>query len=119
MVILVSKERIEKYVREGWWDNKTLIGIFLDNVSRNPDRTAIVDPPNKEALVGLKDERITYRELKERVDRLSSFLTLRVAVLDNLKTIHQRMMEMHGFHFRCNKSRDKGMDHILNALTSS
>ncbi len=87
MVVLVSKERIEKYIREGWWDNKTLIGIFLDNVSRNPDRTAIVDPPNKEALVGLKDERITYRELKERVDRLSSFLLRKGFERDNVMVI--------------------------------
>ncbi len=97
MVVLVSKELAEKYTREGWWDNKTLIGIFLDNASKNPDRVAVVDPPNKEGLVGIGPERLAYGELKERVDRLSSFflrrgLTKDNAVIIQLPNIHELLV---------------------------
>jgi acyl-CoA synthetase (AMP-forming)/AMP-acid ligase II len=87
MVILVSKWLAEKYSKEGWWDNRTLVGTFLDNVSKNQDRTAIVDPPNKEDLVGIKPERINYRELNERVDRLSSFFLRKGLVKDGVVII--------------------------------
>lgn len=64
----------ERYRREGWWDDRTLIGIFLENASKNPDRMAIVDPPNKMELVGLEPEKLTYSEVLQRVDRLASYL---------------------------------------------
>ena len=87
MVVLVSKERSEKYSREGWWDDRTLIGRFLESASRNPNRTAIVDPPNKEDLVGIKPERINYRELNERIDRLSSFFLRKGLTKDKVVVI--------------------------------
>lgn len=73
MVVIDSEERIQRYTREGWWDNRTLIEIFLENASRNPERTAIVDPLNKEEITGLHPERIKYGDLMDKVDRLSSF----------------------------------------------
>ena len=74
MTILATKERLEKYTREGWWDNVTLLARFKKSVEKCPDRLAIVDAPNKEELAGYKPERLTYRELDERVDRAASFL---------------------------------------------
>lgn len=63
----------ERYLREGWWDDRTLIGIFLENVSSNLERIAIVDPPNKMDLVGLQPEKLKYSEVLQRVDRLASY----------------------------------------------
>jgi len=74
MVVLHSKQVIDKYVSEGWWDNVTLIERFKRNVRRAPKRIAVVDPPNKKDLVGYEPERLTYEELAERVDRAASFL---------------------------------------------
>ena len=74
MVVLHPKHVIDKYVSEGWWDNVTLIERFKRNVKRVPDRIAVVDPPNKRDLVGYEPERLTYKELAERVDRAASFL---------------------------------------------
>lgn len=62
-----------RYLKDGWWDDRTLIGIFLENASRNPDRVAIADPPNKVELVGLDPEKLTYSEVSQRVDRLASY----------------------------------------------
>ena len=74
MVVLHPKYVIDKYVSEGWWDNVTLIERFKRSVRRVPDRIAVVDPPNKKDLVGYEPERLTYKELAERVDRAASFL---------------------------------------------
>jgi len=74
MTILAAKEQIERFTREGWWDNVTLPERFKRSVERCPDRTAIVDAPNKEEFAGYKPERLTYRELDEKVDRAASFL---------------------------------------------
>ena len=73
MTILTDGTTIEKYTREGWWDNKTLIGRFIEDSEKNPERIAIIDAPNKHDLVGLDPERISYGELRKRVDRLASF----------------------------------------------
>jgi acyl-CoA synthetase (AMP-forming)/AMP-acid ligase II len=74
VVVLHPKYVIDKYVSEGWWDNVTLIERFKRSVRRVPDRIAVVDPPNKKDLVGYEPERLTYKELAERVDRAASFL---------------------------------------------
>lgn len=74
MTVLASKEQIEKYTKEGWWDNLTLYERFRRSLERCPDRTAVVDPLNKGDLVGYEPERLTYRELEGRVDRAASFL---------------------------------------------
>jgi len=74
MVVVHPKQVIDKYVSEGWWDNVTLIERFKRNVRRVPNRIAVVDPPNKKDLVGYEPERLTYKELAERVDRAASFL---------------------------------------------
>ncbi|MCR8433887.1 MAG: hypothetical protein NDP24_06630 [Crenarchaeota archaeon] len=50
MVILHTKDQIDKYTKEGWWDNITLIQRFINNVKKNPKRIAVVDPPNKKDL---------------------------------------------------------------------
>lgn len=74
MTVVVDQKWIDKYTSEGWWDDVTLIERFKKTVARCPDRLALADPPNKPDLVGLAPERLTYRELDERVDRAASFL---------------------------------------------
>ncbi len=73
MISTYPEDLRERYLKEGWWDGRTLIGIFLENCSKNPDRTAIVDPPNKMDLVGLEPEKFSYSEVLHRVDRLASY----------------------------------------------
>jgi acyl-CoA synthetase (AMP-forming)/AMP-acid ligase II len=87
MVVVHSKQTIDKYVSEGWWDNITLIERFKRNVRRVPNRIAIVDPPNKKDLVGYEPERLTYKELAERVDRAASFLLDKKIFKDTCVTV--------------------------------
>lgn len=71
---LHSDEQIEKYESEGAWGETTLLDEFSETVESVPDRTAVVDPPNKPELVGLEPERLTYAELSDAVDAVATAL---------------------------------------------
>jgi len=74
-MIFADSNDIEYYTNTGVWADKTLVDVFQENVRRNPDRIALVDPLNKEALVGQAPERISYRDFEKKVDALAtSFL---------------------------------------------
>jgi hypothetical protein len=57
-MILASQEMIRKWTDAGAWGNKTFIDYFKEHVRTQPDKVCLVDPLNKEALVGLKPERL-------------------------------------------------------------
>lgn len=71
---LHSQERIEEYEEAGAWGETTLLETFAETVETTPDRTAVVDPPNKPDLVGLEPQRLTYAELSEAVDATATAL---------------------------------------------
>ncbi|MDY6820137.1 MAG: class I adenylate-forming enzyme family protein [Deferribacterota bacterium] len=83
-MILVSQEQIKKYEDEGVWIKKTLLDTFKENVRENPDRLALIDPPNKEQLVGLKPERLTYQELDKAIDAVATALLDRGVKKDDI-----------------------------------
>lgn len=67
-MILASQEMIKEWTENGAWGTKTLIDYYKENVGKNPDMVCIVDPYNKEDLLGLKPERLTYREFDRAAD---------------------------------------------------
>ena len=71
-MILTPKKVIKKYTEKGYWREETLLDDFKQDVKRFPERIALVDPPNKESLMGLKPERITYKELSRAVDAVAT-----------------------------------------------
>jgi len=73
-MILESPERIAEYTARGWWGEKTLIDLFLENAAGSPDAVAVVDPPNRTALAPGDQLRMTYAELKTATDRLAQAL---------------------------------------------
>ncbi len=73
-MILASVERIREYTEKGYWGEKTLLDCFFEHAAKNPERVALVDPPNKEQLVGLPPERLTYAELARAVDAVATAL---------------------------------------------
>jgi len=50
------------------------LSLLEEHVSEDPDRVCLVDPANKEQLVGLAPERLTYRELDRAVDATAESL---------------------------------------------
>ncbi|MCX5828448.1 MAG: class I adenylate-forming enzyme family protein [Deltaproteobacteria bacterium] len=83
-MILASQESIREWTEKGVWGKKTLIDYFKENVTKMPDALCLVDPPNKEALVGLKPERLTYRELDRAVDATAEALIARGIKKDDI-----------------------------------
>ncbi|MEN6317141.1 MAG: class I adenylate-forming enzyme family protein [Syntrophaceae bacterium] len=67
-MIFASQESIREWTTKGVWGKKTLVDYFKENVARTPDAVCLADPPNKEALVGLKPERLTFRDLDRAAD---------------------------------------------------
>jgi non-ribosomal peptide synthetase component E (peptide arylation enzyme) len=55
---------IERYTRSGHWGTETFSSILARRAESHPDRVAIVD----------RAERVTYGELRERVDRVAAGL---------------------------------------------
>jgi acyl-CoA synthetase (AMP-forming)/AMP-acid ligase II len=55
---------IERHTGSGWWGSDTIYGLLSARVAAHPEREAIVDPRR----------RITYRELKDGIDRTAAFL---------------------------------------------
>ncbi|MCF8025693.1 MAG: acyl--CoA ligase [Desulfobacteraceae bacterium] len=72
-MIPVGKDLIDKYTREGWWGNETVIDILYQNAAETPDRIALVDPYNKEQLlgVGTQARELTYQELIHDIDSVA------------------------------------------------
>lgn len=73
-MILASPERIVEYTTKGCWGARTLLDDFKQHARTMPDRTAMVDPLNKEALVGTAPERVTYADFDRAVEATASAL---------------------------------------------
>jgi non-ribosomal peptide synthetase component E (peptide arylation enzyme) len=76
-VILASQEIIKKWTQAGAWGNRTLIDYFHENVKKEPDKICIADPPNRETLMGIKPERLSYLEFSKAVDATAEALLVK------------------------------------------
>ena len=66
-----SEDKIKKYHDMGVWDSKTWNDYIKEYATEKPDTLAIVDQPNKEAIMGIKPMRLTWKEFKNKIDRLA------------------------------------------------
>jgi acyl-CoA synthetase (AMP-forming)/AMP-acid ligase II len=73
-MIFASSESVREWTKKGLWGTKTLIDYFKDNVAKTPDMIGLSDPLNKEALLGLKPEKLTFREIDQAVDATAEAL---------------------------------------------
>ena len=73
-MILEKPSIIKEYTDKGYWREETLLDDFHQNVIRFPEKIALVDPLNKEELIGLKPERITYHELSRAINSVATAL---------------------------------------------
>ncbi|MFJ9313491.1 class I adenylate-forming enzyme family protein [Pimelobacter simplex] len=71
---LHPQERVEEFVSRGWWTDETGDGLFRTRVAAHPDRLAIVDPANRQDLVGSAPRRLTWRDLDGEVTHLAARL---------------------------------------------
>ena len=65
---------IEHYQRLGWWGKATLRSLFDEALVNFNDREALLDPPNRQALVGGEPNRLSYAQIDALTDKLGSLL---------------------------------------------
>jgi acyl-CoA synthetase (AMP-forming)/AMP-acid ligase II len=64
-------ERVSEYRRKGWWRGETIDALFRKAVAAAPDREALVDAANRQALVGTPPQRLSYAQVDARVDAMA------------------------------------------------
>ncbi|ROO86466.1 acyl-CoA synthetase (AMP-forming)/AMP-acid ligase II [Actinocorallia herbida] len=67
-------DRVADYTARGWWGDETMDGLFRARVAAGPDREALLDPADKEALTGQSPRRLTWREVDAETDGLADLL---------------------------------------------
>ncbi|MGH6610668.1 MAG: class I adenylate-forming enzyme family protein, partial [Burkholderiaceae bacterium] len=67
-------ERIAECMRLGWWSGRTVDDALREAVALAGSREALVDPPNRTALVGGTQRRLSFAELDAQVNALASGL---------------------------------------------
>ncbi|PRZ42994.1 acyl-CoA synthetase (AMP-forming)/AMP-acid ligase II [Antricoccus suffuscus] len=71
---LHPEERVRDYVEAGYWGAPTWPQMLDAHIAATPDKLAIVDPANLEALCGTPPQQWTWRELGDYTDRLAAVL---------------------------------------------
>lgn len=64
-------ERTEAYRRKGWWRGETVDSLFCKAADAQGDAEALVDAPNREALIGSPPRRMTYAQVDHAVDAMA------------------------------------------------
>ncbi len=73
-MIVVPEERIRDFKARGWWGEETLDDLFRRHVATMPDAESVVDPINREAIMGGAPARLTWAEVEDRVARYVAVL---------------------------------------------
>ena len=84
-MIFATQGSIKKYTQLGVWSKTTLIDYFKSHVKSNPDKICLVDPYDKEALTGIKPERLTYAQFDRAIDATAGALAKRGHSKENAK----------------------------------
>lgn len=67
-------ERVAAYRERGWWRGVTVDDLFRRAVAARGDAEALVDAPNRAALVGSPPRRLSFSQVDAEVDALCAVL---------------------------------------------
>lgn len=67
-------ERVAAYRERGWWRGVTVDALFRQAVAARGDEEALVDAPNRAALVGSQPRRLSFLQVDAEVDRVCAML---------------------------------------------
>lgn len=73
-MIVVPEERIRDFKARGWWGEETLDDLFRRHVAAMPDAESVVDPINREAIMGGAPARLAWAQVEDRVARYVAVL---------------------------------------------
>ena len=83
-MILHSPVTIERYTSDGLWGDRTLLDVVAAHVANVPERVAIVDTPDREALIGSPATSVSWREVGHAVDAIATGLVRRGVKKDDV-----------------------------------
>jgi len=83
-MILHSPVTIERYTSDGLWGDRTLLDVVAAHVANVPERVAIVDTPDREALIGSPATSVSWREFGHAVDAIATGLVRRGVKKDDV-----------------------------------
>lgn len=69
-----AEEKISELTQKGWWGDKTLRSIFADCLQSASQKEALIDPPNRDELVGGSPKRLSFSEIDQLSDQLACLL---------------------------------------------
>lgn len=104
-MILVPQERIDHYVKQGWWGELTLAERFLETAERQPHALAVADAPNRKAISGQQPERWSWLELLTQVGRWTAWLHSQGLRKDDVLVMQlPNCVDMHAIYLACSVS---------------
>jgi acyl-CoA synthetase (AMP-forming)/AMP-acid ligase II len=101
-MILVPQEKIEAYTRQGWWGERTIGALFLDQAERLGPSLAVADPPNRIQITGEDPLRWSWQELLTEVGRYAAFMHGQGLRKDDVVVMQlPNCVEMHALYLAC------------------
>lgn len=101
-MILVPQEKIDDYTRQGWWGERTLGALFLDQAERLGPSLAVADPPNRAQITGDAPQRWSWQDLLAEVGRYAAFLHSQGLRKDDVLVMQlPNCVEMHALYLAC------------------
>lgn len=101
-MILVPRDRIEEFSRQGWWGERMIGEVFLDQVPELSNSLAVADPPNRPAITGESAMRWTWGELQTEAGRwLALFHASGLRKDDVIVMQLPNVVEMHAIYLAC------------------
>lgn len=101
-MILVPQERIDHYVKQGWWGELTLAERFLETAERQPNAPAVADAPNRLAICGQAPERWSWLELLKQVGRWTAWMQAQGLQKDDVLVMQlPNSVDMHAIYLAC------------------
>lgn len=73
-MILIPSERIAEYKQRGWWGERRLDDLLVEHVRSQPEREALVDPPNLPEISGMPPQRLSWGQVEEGVRQRAALL---------------------------------------------
>jgi len=101
-VILVSQEKIQRYLSSGDWGEETLGDVFMAAALRHPDKLAVVDPPNRADVMGETPMCWTWAQLLREVGRLTALLHAQGLRKDDVLLVQlPNCIQLHALYLAC------------------
>ncbi len=73
-MITTEQSKRDHYHQQGIWGEKKLHDLLYQTAEKKPTDIALVDPANKMDLIGTQPQHLTYQQLTDHIDRLTSVL---------------------------------------------